>query len=316
MLLASGTTRAADPVVLVTGDSACPEPRAVREIVQRFVPSHAPNLAGARVELNDRGAEYEVVVRSSGTELSRRYSDAERNCDRRARFAAVFAVMTLLPPELWPESMAESLESDDHPPPPSPPPRPEPEPEAEEPEANAPPAHEAKTSIARVELAGAFELAPATDSTPAVSDLAGEVRAVLGSGVIAGSLGAGYATETHFELDNVRLSLVRAPAHAGLRWRALTTPFAHLQGDLGAAIVFTRVRGDSLFEPAQDSAIELGARAELLAGLSPVPGFSLFAAASVAWFPAPHELTAEPHGTLAKLPGLWLGTLAGVALEL
>ncbi len=308
---------AAEPVVAVVGDSTCPSPHAVSALVQRFVPPEAPNLAGARVELVDRGADYDVKVHSSSNDLSRRYSDPDRDCERRARFAAVFAVLTLLPPELWPESMAEGLEPDDDSSSPSPPPaKSETPPTQESPDETEPPERERTPPIARLELAGAFEFAPSTDSTPSVSDVAAELRAVLGSGAIAGSLGAGYAKETHFDVEGVRLSLRRAPAHAGIRWRAIDTPVVHVHGDLGAAIVFTQVRGESLFTPAQDSAIELGARAEALAGVSPTPGFALFAAGSLAWFPSPHELTAEPQGTLAKLPGLWLGGLAGVALEL
>ena len=54
----------------------------------------------AAVDVADAGDTYRVRLTVSNTQRVRVYRDVARDCEQRARFAAVFVVLTLMPPEL------------------------------------------------------------------------------------------------------------------------------------------------------------------------------------------------------------------------
>ena len=53
------------------------------------------------VLLIDAGESYEIEINRGGETFRKTYADPARECSKRVRFAAVYVVMTLMPPELF-----------------------------------------------------------------------------------------------------------------------------------------------------------------------------------------------------------------------
>jgi len=109
-------------------EGTCPDQAAVAAAIGALVPRGVAALPeAAQVRLIDLGETYRVEARSDSAARTRTFRDPTRDCDQRARFAAVFIVLTLLPPEL-----ALGVEPEPPPKPPTalgpPPPQPPPPP--------------------------------------------------------------------------------------------------------------------------------------------------------------------------------------------
>src|SRR5262249_40507218 len=74
----------------------------------------------SHVIVRDDGEKYEITVSTPEQSVERSYSDPLRECDRRTRFVAVFAILTLMPPEIGSPKEPNELPE----PPPMPPPKP------------------------------------------------------------------------------------------------------------------------------------------------------------------------------------------------
>src|SRR5262245_46557131 len=100
----------AQPAPSIATSGACPEGAAVTAAIGALLPQGGldslPRSASA--EVSDLGETYRATVRLEGRTWVRVYRDLARNCEQRARFAAVFIVLTLVPPELLVESTAAS----------------------------------------------------------------------------------------------------------------------------------------------------------------------------------------------------------------
>jgi hypothetical protein len=286
----------------VTGQ--CPARVALERLILGFVPQDHVFVDTPRIEVRDGGESYDVTV-TSGERVDRRsYDDAERRCDERARFAAVFAVLTLLPPELWPENVGS--------PAPEPPPAPAP---AAGP--SAPPTTVVavrrtprRARLVRVELGGFVAASPRVIEQPAIVLAGAELRTVIGPGAWRGSLALDVAPETDFSTNGVMGSLSRFSGRAGLR-HELGLPYA----ELSALALLERVRGQGFYRDEQSAALDWGARAE--AGLlwPPAAGFGAVLGLHVTLVPWSRGLTAEPRGEVSQLPRLWLGATLGATYE-
>ena len=141
---------------------------------------------GVRIELEDLGDSYQVTVSNSSTSVAKRYSDSARNCEARARFAAVFSVLTLMPPEL-------SIDAANVP---------EPAPEVRAPAPEVVPSSRPRpaptplraTPVARVELGATYSFAPAILRAPQLSSAAAELCVALGRGSLSGLLSFAYTS--------------------------------------------------------------------------------------------------------------------------
>lgn len=285
------------------GNGECPEPAAVEREVLSLVPFERHELLErtVRIDIDDLGDSYRVTVSKDGTSLRKNYSDPGRDCDARARFAAVFAVLTVMPPELGSDALT----------PPKPPPPPLPPVHV----VVAPAAPRALPPLAHIELGALFAYAPAILQVPDLTTLGGELRVALGRGVLAGTLSIAYTARSSFVLDEVRCNISQLPASAGLRVRSDLGSW-QLMGDLGLLAVLQRVRATSLFVTNAQPALELGVRAGVSFERPIGAHFAPFVGAFAWVVPGPRDISALPQGVLGNLPYLWVGGAAGVSLGL
>ncbi|HZL19658.1 MAG TPA: hypothetical protein VFG23_18130, partial [Polyangia bacterium] len=104
------------PTLAISGE--CPAAASIWADVEAIVPTdNLSRVTSATIEVTDLGDSYRVHIVGQGVERARVFRDLERDCDHRARFVAVFVVLTLLPPDFVVEAKPD---------PPPPPPKAEP----------------------------------------------------------------------------------------------------------------------------------------------------------------------------------------------
>jgi hypothetical protein len=296
----------APPVAFVFGGVECPDPKTVQQAVLNLIPPERHSLLarGVRVDLEDLGDSYRVTVWKDGASIKKSYSDPAHDCDGRARFAAVFTVLTLMPPELGAEPVVE----------PVPPTEPEKPPPVLEPvvvEAPAP----ALPPFVHLELSALFAYAPAILEAPSVRSFGGELRIALGRGALSGTLSAAYLPPARFELNEVEGELSRIPLSVGARLRSDFESWS-LSADFGLVLVAERVHANNLLTTTRQSAANFGLRAGVQLARQFGPHFAPFVGTFVWFSPAPSEISALPQGVIGNLPYLWLGGAAGVSFGL
>jgi hypothetical protein len=284
-----------------SGTSECPTPAYVEQEVLTIVPADKHDLfgQGVRVEVIDQGASFRVVIYKDDVEVGAKdYEDAERDCDKRGRFAAVFAALTLMPPELHKDPLKDQY----HAPIAVKPPEPEPEP---------PP----KPDLVRIELSALIEWSPAILGAPQIVSPGGELRVALGRGTLSGTLAVGYMPEMPFELGELTGAIARMPASAGLRLRTVSESW-ETSFDLGALVVLERIEGESLRISGRHTVVEAGVRGGLIAAYKAGGGFLPFAGLGASFVPVPRDLATLPTGVFGNTPYLGLGLSLGLALSL
>jgi hypothetical protein len=245
-------------------------------------------------------------VSKDGTTAQKIYSDPARDCDERVRLASVFAVLTLMPPEL-----GSSAEPKPTPEPLPTPVLPEPTPTPTKVVTPSPP----RPPLAHIELSALLADAPAILDAPELHTFGGELRVTLGRGALSGMLSVAYTARASFELNGVQGDVARLPASAGVRLRFDWGSWV-LAGDLGVLAVSQRVRATNLLASRAHHSLELGVRAgfslEPAGHATLAPLFGEFAWIS----PEPRDISALPQGVLGNLPCVWLGGALGVSLGL
>lgn len=298
----------------VGGFGSCPDANSVRAAILQLTSarSRAALAPGSTVFVNDQGESFRVSITTVGSDAERTYSDPARNCERRARFAAVFAIVTLMPPDFDDSSEAEPTE-------PTPTPAPEPAsasaartvvrkqlplPRAELP---APP-------WLRLALLAAAEQALDPNGKLTLRGFGGELLGVFGRARLAPAVSLAFAPARELALPDTRCELMRAEAVLGARVTEPAGPVT-LGADLGLAFAWSRVRGAELAHPATSSTMDFGLRARGVATLAS-SALSPLLGVEAALFPFSSELHAEPRGKLGRLPLLWLGVALGVQIGL
>lgn len=273
---------------------------------------------GVDVSLSAGGRRYRVAVVSSEKRAQKSYDDPKQDCEKRARVAAVFVFLTVMPPEVW----ADALEGEEGAALPEEPRSVSPESPSREPVASGAatsdevdPVEDADHSArVRVELGGLLQGAPALGGAPSAHSLGGELRAVLGEGPVAGQLIVGYLPAAELVLAELQARLTRVPAGAGLRW---SLPFGDWLVGLDLALhgELERVEATGLLQANDQSSIRWGTRGGVTVG---VPGRRLFPFASLhaTLLPERRELMVLPRGVVGEVPRLWLGATVGFALGL
>ncbi|HEY5373554.1 MAG TPA: hypothetical protein VIK01_07690 [Polyangiaceae bacterium] len=289
-----------------SGTSTCPEPSEVQREVLSLIPPERRELLqrGVSVVLEDLGDSYRVTASKDEKTAKKSYSDPARDCTGRAHFAAVLAVLTVMPPELDVEPSA--------PPPSAPAPAPLPAPA---PRRALPPPAPPRAALARIELGGFYVAAPAILRAPELHSLGAELRVALGRGALSGTLSVAYESRSQFELGGVRGDVLGWPTSAGLRVRTEAGPW-FVATDVGALLVVQSVRATNLLLSKEQRSLELGARVGVSLQRALTPHFAPFIAAFAWLVPSPRDLSVAPQGTIGNLPYLWLGGSAGVSFGL
>jgi len=295
------------PAPFVFGSVQCPDPKAVQQAVLSLIPAERYALLqrGVRVELEDLGDSYRVTVWKDRASVKKSYTDRARDCDGRARFAAVFTVLTLMPPELGLEPVAK--------------PEAEPEPEAKPiapPTAASLPAHAlALPPLVHLELSLLYAYAPPILEAPSLRSFGGELRLALGRGALSGTLSVAYLQRAEFELKGVQGDLLRLPLGVGVRLRSDFDSWS-LAADLGLLLVAQQVRASNLLSSRTSSSVDVSVRAGIQLARQLGPHWAPFLGAFVWLSPAPSEISALPQGVIGNVPYLWLGGAAGVSFGL
>ena len=292
-----------DAPAAITVRGICPNAEAIWTAVTSIVPTKELDRlsAAARIEVTDLGESYRVVVSAKGADRLRIYHDPAHDCEHRARFAAVFIVLTLMPPEVLVESLPAPPPE---PPPPPPPPAPPPAPAPARP-----------VRRLRLELAAFADLAPGMFAAAPATLLGGEVRVVLGSRRLAAVIAAGVAPHASFQIGGLDVDEVRVPFDAGFRVTFLSLASAAFATDFGLAGAVFHLSGVGTAGSQPATRIDLGARAGLLVRFGgPAARLAPIAGLHVAAFPKPYDLTLTPEGMLGRTPALWVGATVGLAV--
>ncbi|HMI87864.1 MAG TPA: hypothetical protein VK550_27465 [Polyangiaceae bacterium] len=303
---ASDDGQAIEQRIRMQSGNLCPTAAAVAAETWGLTPAHRRAVLDElrEVQIEDLGAAYRIVVTTAKGTKERIYQGPERDCEKRARFVAVFVVLTLMPPEgHLPDAAVTETPSPATPPP---------SPETSKP--NLVP-NLAAERLFRLELAAMSEQGIQLDGANGIRYFGGSLRALMGRGVFTPALGVSYAALGHFDTGGVQGDLARAAAHAGLRARVRASDW-ELGAEVDAVVVTSRATATSLLHPTSDNGIELGVEAALLVALPTKIFVQPFLATSVRWIPVPHGLTAQPRGEVGVLPHLWIGASAGIALRL
>jgi hypothetical protein len=299
------------PAPFVFGSVQCPDPKTVQQAVLSLIPPERYLLLerGVRVELQDLGDSYRVSVWKNGAVVEKTYSDPARDCEGRTRFAAVFTVLTLMPPELGLEPISK--------------PEPESEPAAK-PASPGPIAVTPRPSATRtlqpepllhLELSALFAYAPAIIEAPSLRSFGGELRLALGRGALSGTLSAAYLQRSQFELSGIRGEVARLPMSVGVRLRSDFDSWT-LSADLALALTAQSVRATNLLVQHTASSLDVGVRAGIQVARKLGPYVAPFFGAFAWLSPAPSEIYALPQGSLGNLPYIWLGGAVGVSFGL
>jgi hypothetical protein len=304
------STRAADaspdegtPTMTVAG--ACPSQAAIWADIRAIVPaSDVGKVTAAKIDVSDAGTTYHVRIVGDAGERQRTFRDVERDCDHRARFAAVFIVVTLLPPDVLLESPPE--------PPAAPPVLAVPaQPVAVVPAAPLPGVPRRRPF--RIELSGLVDAAPPVAGAGRSTTAGGEVRGFWGANRFAAAVGVGFEPRASFDFGAVGVDELRVPFDVGVALVGARARLAFV-GQIGLAGALVRISGTDTANPQTGTRLDLGGRLAFAlrfgapsAAVNPVVGIHALL------FPKPYEATTTPTGDIGKLPALWLGLTAGVS---
>jgi hypothetical protein len=309
--------------VALTVGGTCPNAEAIWAAIASIVPTKDLDrfASSAKVEVSDLGDTYRVSVHAKGqgqaqpegVDQLRVYRDLAHDCDHRARFAAVFIVLTLMPPDV----LLDVLPPQPPPPPPPPPPplAPPPPPPLAPPRPTLvlPPPPVARRRV-RLEISLLGDFAP-RPAWPLAVALGGELRIAPGPkrlgpvgavGVAGGSIDFGSASATE----------LRVPFDLGLRFPLMSRRAIDLVADLGLAGAVFRDRGKNTPDPQAGTRLDLGARAGVVTHVGRL-GDRLLGTAGlhVAAFPRPYDVTLTPQGTVGHTPAFWIGGTVGLAVQ-
>jgi hypothetical protein len=296
-------TTPAPPITTAIG--TCPSATATDDAVLSLIPDDSRGvLAGIRIEVEDLGTSYRVTVLLDGerTERTERvYSDRRRDCDERARFAAVFAALTLMPPQLGERERQET------------PPVRAPKPRVVR--RHAPPPPPPPAPLTRIEAGVMGERSAPIGGDADVALFGGEIRAVLGRGDWAAGVALGYLARSSFDIGGVEANLERVPAAVFGRLRGRAGAI-EVDADLGAGATLVRIQSSGLLL----NKIQIRPEADVRAGGQLAwdlgGGIAPFVAARLTWVPIPYPIAVAPRREVGSLPHVWLGAMLGVSLAL
>jgi hypothetical protein len=289
------------PALPFVVDGVCPRLDTLSAAVTALIPHGDLGVLprSTAVEVADLGERYRVQVEADGVSAVRIFRDVGHDCQQRARFAAVFIVLTLLPPELVID--VQSLPTAPTLPPPSP---------------TLPPPPEAPPRRYRLELGAVLDLAPPIFDAPRIIAWGGTLRVARRFGRLAGVAGVGVEPRASFAKDGLLGREARIPLDLGLRLSRALGGW-ELDGEAALAAAIFHVEGLNTLMPQAGTRLDLGAR---LGGIlrfgRPSARAVPFVGLAALVFPHRYEIATTPLGTLGDTPALWLGATLGLSASL
>jgi hypothetical protein len=279
VLLITGLIAASSPVsVAVTG--ACPSGEAVTAALRSALGADTPSAGADVPKVSDLGDRFSVAA--SGQ--VREYADPRRDCDERARAAAVFIALALNPPLVAPAAPPPTPQVIASPPPPAPP-----------------------ESTGWLDLGVAARL----DGGPAPA-LGAEVRASAGRRWFGLTATAGVLAPTETTFSSVVVRQQRFPLSLSLAARRGLTQRLALAGAVGAALVPLTLRADALDGPSEtrlDAGVHLAGELAFAAS----PRLRPFVALHAEIFPRAYQLEVDPLGNVGSTGRFWAGVSVGLS---
>jgi hypothetical protein len=280
----------------------CPGGYGVAGTIENLIPKHVAEVVrrDPKISVADMGATYKVSVLADGVSHERIYRDVGRDCAQRSRVAAVFIVLTLMPPEVLMESPPTSAAPAAPPPPP--------------PVLLAPPAPPTPQSSLRLSLslAGVVDVAPAVLDAPSSSSWGGELRLALRRHNLAGELGVGVQPRADLAFGALGARQQRLPLDVSLAFQRPLHAI-ELGAAAGIAAAVFHVEGVDLATTRGGTRIDLGVRVGAGIRVGTAPGrLAAFAGVHALYFPRPYELATRPGDVVGRTPSLWVGANAGV----
>jgi hypothetical protein len=278
-------------------DGVCPRLDTLSAAVTALIPHGDLGVLprSTAVEVADLGDRYRVQVDADGVSRVRIFRDVGHDCQQRARFAAVFIVLTLLPPELV---------IDVQPPLPTPP------------SPTLPPAPEPPPRRYRLELGAVLDLAPPIFDAPQIIAWGGSLRVARRFGRWAGVAGVAVEPRANFSKDGLLGRESRVPLDLGLRLSRALGGW-ELDGEAALAAAIFHAEGLNTLMPQAGTRLDLGARVGgILRFGRPSARAAPFVGLAALLFPRRYEISTTPLGTLGDTPALWVGATLGLSASL
>lgn len=304
----SALAQSAEPMAprgFVMGESTCPSAAEVVRETLRLTPPHRQHVyaEAVRVELQDLGPSYRLRLFEPELRAEKTYVDPGRDCTRRARFAAVFVVLTLMPPEVEAaadrssSAVTEVATNQGS--------------EAQSRNVNptTPRANSPTRTRASVDAGVALSWSPPVFEGPELLTPGVLLRGSAYAGAWGAYVAARYHRKAEFNLKNTELQSRRWDFAFGLELTQQVSRWSFI-GEVGAVARLQRLRGSGLLAPEKRSAYEFGAR---LGGRAVVSWgrWGLVAGMFLDGFPSPTELSASPRGILGTTAALDVNSYFG-----
>ncbi len=281
-VLLLGLLAAAVPSVAVTGD--CPGAEAVTAALRSALGSDAKVGVSEPPKVSDQGDRFSVAAAGQ----VQQYADPGRDCDERARAAAVFIALALNPP-LAPPGPAPTVRDALAPPPPSPSPR-----------------------WLDLAVAARADGGPGQAVGPAIG---AEIHAAAGWRWFGVAATAGVLAPSDGTYASVTVQQQRFPLSLALTARRDLSGRLTIAGAVGAALVPLTLRATALEGGPSQTRLDAGVRFAVEARFRATQRLAPFVDLHAEIFPRAYELQVDPLGTIGSTGRFWLGVSAGVAFE-
>jgi hypothetical protein len=237
---------------------------------------------------------------------AREYRDADRDCQRRARLAAVFSALVLAPEA---DGADESETSTNASAEPAPPPAPAAPPPAAIVATPPPPDAAPPAERYAITVAPAVALAPHRGSALAAAGLALGASRLFGSSNVAIAL-AVPILPADLTVGGAAVRLDRYPLRL-LAGRGVQRGSLRVAVQAGAVAALLRVQRVSPAPTSSTTRIEAGGHIGLGAALA-VGRVGLYLSVSTDWIPRTYPIALDPEGTVDRTPAFWLAGEAGL----
>jgi hypothetical protein len=279
---------AAAPPVAVTGD--CPGADAVAAALRSALGSDAKVGASDTLRVSDLGDRFSVAAAGQ----VRQYADPARDCDERARAAAVFIALALNPPLAPPG------------------PSPAPPPGATLQAAAAPPSPPVSARWFDLGVAARADGGPGQAVGAAFG---AEIHAAAGWRWIGVAATAGVLAPGDGTYASVTVRQQRFPLSLALTARRDLSQRLAIAGAVGAALVPLTLRATALEGGPSQTRLDAGIRLAFELRFRATQRLAPFVDLHAEIFPRAYELQVGPVGTIGSTGRFWMGAAAGVSFE-